>query len=392
MSWQWADLSKNAKTPPAGDICAYGVPVCPDDSGLIQLDTSGCPIKTERLVYRGTDNAIYELAVEGGEAPSAWNNLLSASTHPPGKSAPAALSDPTALIPSAVPTVVYQGKDQNIYQISLNDEKGWIWSNISTNDGKTAPAPQAAGRPFGYSSSDQIARVVYRGLHDNHIYELSALEWDTWRFNNLSTNDKTVVKTAKEQKAEAAAGNPFGYVGQGGVARVVYRGADGNIYELHLEPAHWKLNNLSSISGAPQAAGDPYAYITNDNVARVLYRGADGQIHELRLEGHWKHASLSTNDKTAPPAPAAVGDPFGYVSSDGVARVVYWGTGGNIYELHLEPQHWKWNNLSSVSGASQAAGNPVGFSLIEDIDTTARVLYRDIHNHLCVISLPIIWP
>jgi hypothetical protein len=233
-----------------------------------------------------------------------------------------------------------------------------------TRRGTRCQCPPAAGRAFGYNSHDGAYRVVYRGF-DNQVYELSDRH-GLWHCNNLSTNDKTAPP------ARAAASDPFAYVTNDGVPRVIYRGTDGHIYELHPNP-FWKCNDLSHISGAPQAAGNPFGYVTNDGIARVIYRGTDGQIIELRLEGHWKWASLATNDKTAPPARAAAGDPFGYVADDGVPRVIYRGTDGHIYELHTEP-FWRSNDLSLISNAPwHAAGNPFGYVIFDGIP---RVVFR----------------
>jgi hypothetical protein len=382
MSWTFADLTTRAASPPAfsaaGNLFGYGVPDC-SQSGF----SGGCPIRIARVVYRGTDNNIYELALVEGQWRHANLLAVAQSDLSPGGRAYPALSDPTAFVAvrtdlnnEAIATVVYEGFDGYIYQLSLSSG-GWAWDNISTLN-MTKPATLAAGRPFGYATNDGYNRVVYRGI-DNYIYELSA-QSIFWACNNLSTNDKA------EKPAPAAAGDPFGYITYGGVPggvpRVIYRGTNGHIYELHPEP-FWRCNDLSEISSAPPAAGDPFGYQTKDGIARVIYRDAEGQIIELALLERWTAASLSTNDKAAPPAPPAAGNPFGYVTNDGVPRVVYRGTNGDIFELHPEP-FWRCNDLSQISSAPTAAGDPFGYFIGDDIP---RVIYRNTNNHVCELAL-----
>ena len=76
--------------------------------------------------------------------------------------------------------------------------------------------------------------------------------------------------------APAAAGNPMGYVAQ--LPRVVYRGQDNHIHEIHLTDT-WHKYDLTAATGAPAAAGDPMGYFAQ--VPRVVYRGQDGHVYEL---------------------------------------------------------------------------------------------------------------
>ena len=107
---------------------------------------------------------------------------------------------------------------------------------------------------------------------NQQIIELALLE--RWTASNLSTNDKS------QPPAHAAAGNPFAYVTFDGIPRVIYRGTDSHIYELHPEP-FWRCNDLSQISSAERAAGDPFGHVIGDGVPRVVYRGANSHIWEL---------------------------------------------------------------------------------------------------------------
>ncbi|MDR3658377.1 MAG: hypothetical protein P4L48_22805 [Mycobacterium sp.] len=377
--WRWADLSAAAKLRPIpvaeGNPFAYGVPDC-SQSG--EFDTSGCPIRIARVVYRALYNELYEI-FELSLVDGQWqcNNLCS-DTY--ASNAPASGGyDPTAYVSvwngldEGVATVNYVAGDSDIYQIFM--PPGWLYQNISNNDGTTPDAMPAAGRAFGYwDFRNAVDRVVYLGLPDHEIYELSNQNRSSWVCNNLSTNDKT------EPPAPTAAGNPMGYCLD--IPRVYYRGTDGHIYELHPEP-FWKWQDLSrAAGGAPQARSDPYVYATD--IIRVIYADTAGQIIELMLEERWKWANLSTNDKSASAAPAAAGNPFGYVTSDGIPRVIYRGTDGHIYELHPEP-FWKWQDLSSASGgAPQAQSDPFGYEIVDNIP---RVVYTGANSHIYELAL-----
>jgi hypothetical protein len=112
-----------------------------------------------------------------------------------------------------------------------------------------------------------------------------------------------------------------------GVPRVVYRGEDGHIYELSIDPGRgWILFDMTVAINAPLAAGDPRGFVAG--TARVDYRGRDGHIHEIYIDGsHWAHFDLSA----ATNAPLAAGDPHGHLA--GSARVDYRGRDGHIHEI-----------------------------------------------------------
>ncbi|HEY9304927.1 MAG TPA: hypothetical protein VIO95_11615, partial [Mycobacterium sp.] len=312
----------------AGDPFAYGVPVC-EEGSPIDFDTGGCSILNPRVVFRGVVNPkqpdyndVYELSLDGK-----WHcNNLCATTALKGES-PGTDADPTAYVSgncNGVAKVNYVDTAA-IGQLSLTDP-GWTFSFISS--GTTPAAWPTLGRAFGYWDFDNsVERVVYRGTppNDHEIFELSKGQGQSaWMCNNLSTNDKS------EAPAPPAAADPFGYC-YGGVPRVIYVGIDGHIYELHPEAVGWRWADLNKATGgAPDAVSSPYAYVAG--VARVLYIDANAQIIELALEpSGWKWNNLSTNDKSAKPAPPALGNPFGYIGFDGIPRVIYRSTDGHIY-------------------------------------------------------------
>lgn len=390
-TWRWGDLSTVA-TPhapeAAGNPFAYGVVVC-DEGGPSDFDTGGCSIVVGRVVFRGITDAltgfgdVYELNLDG----KWYCNNLCAGNALRGTS-PGTYDDPTAYVSggnNGVATVNYIATS-TVCQLSLSDS-GWNSAFISPSKG-IEPILPALNRAFGYwDLYNNVDRVVYRGTppDDHEIFELSRKQGQAnWSGANLSTNDKS------EPPAPPAAWDPFGYC-HGGVPRVIYLGTDNHIYELHPESVGWKWADLSKVSGgAPDAASAPYGY--EAGLARVIYTDNGGQIIELALESSgWKWNNLSTNGKPLPPAPPAAGNPFGYVTFDGTPRVIYRGRDGHIYELRSDAAtnfFWHWADLSSIAKATSpaqvAAGDPCGY---QTGDGTARVVYRGTNGHICELAL-----
>lgn len=98
---------------------------------------------------------------------------------------------------------------------------------------------------------------------------------------------------------------------------MVYRGADRQIYEIHLPPSGgtWTWGSPSGLAQAPLAKGNPSGFGRWDGVTSIVYRGMDDHIHELYLPlpaqspgATWTHGDLTS--LTA--APLANGDPVGW--------------------------------------------------------------------------------
>jgi hypothetical protein len=147
---------------------------------------------------------------------------------------------------------------------------------------------------------------------------------------------------------------PFGRVTPDNVPRVFYVSEDNHINELRLLDSGWTHADLSAIvsnvAPAFPASGRPFAYVTADGVPRIVYRGGDNHIHELRLQGSWIQADLSAIVSDNPPAFPAAGDPFAFVTSDGIPRVLYRGADNHIHELRLQ-NSWIQADLSSLASA-----------------------------------------
>jgi Common central domain of tyrosinase/Polyphenol oxidase middle domain len=347
---------------------------------------------TQHVVYRGTDGHIYELWWDATQCSQTtcwhWGNLTGST----GASTLAA-SNPAGYVRNADGTqhVVYRGTDNHIYELwwdatQCSQTTCWHWGNLTGSSG--APT-LAAGDPAGYvRNADSTQHVIYRGT-DGHIYELW---WDgtqcsqttCWHWGNL---------TASSGAPTLAGGNPTGYVRNAdGTQHVIYRGDDDHIYELWWDATQcsqttcWHWGNLTASSGAPTLAGGnsiPAGYVLDaDGTQHVVYRGADNHIYELWWDAtqcsqttcwHWGNLTGSTG------APAALGEPAGYVlNADGTQHVVYPGPDSDIYELWWNATQcsqttcWHWGNLTALTRAPAAAGNPSGYVL--NADATQHVV------------------
>src|SRR5271165_3095245 len=199
----------------------------------------------------------------------------------------------------------------------------------------------------------------------------------SWNVNDLTA----------ATNAPAAAGNPNGYMftanGVSGM-HVVYRGADNHIHELYWQDGDWNVNDLTIATNAPAAAGDPNGYVFTANGVsgmHVVYRGADDDIHEL----YWQNGDWSLNDLTAATnAPAAAGDPDGYAfTANGVSgmHVVYLGADNDIHELYWE-NGWNVNDLTAATNAPAAAGNPNGYMFTANGVSGMHVVYPSADGHI----------
>ena len=135
----------------------------------------------------------------------------------------------------------------------------------------------------------------------------------------------------------------------------------------------WQQNSLTGIAQAPQAASAPFGYVSPDGTARVIYRDVNHDITEIFLApgSTWQH-DLLTGIADAPQAASA---PMGYVSPDKVSRVIYQDVNNNVTEISLAPgQGWVQKTLNAVAEAPPAAGAPFGYVTP---DEAARVVYQD---------------
>src|SRR5262249_5573931 len=135
----------------------------------------------------------------------------------------------------------------------------------------------------------------------------------------------------------------------------------------------------------PATAGNPAVYVRSDGVNSVVYRGIDGHIHEIYLPfgaAAWHVGDLSALTG----APAAAGEPAAYVRSDDVNYVVYRGIDGHIHEIYLPfgATAWHVGDLSVLTGAPAAAGDPTSYIRSDHVNA---VVYSGLDDHVHEISL-----
>lgn len=342
-------------------------------SGLVSGHAVGNPApyvtndKSIAVVYRENDGNLVQATIPWGA--SGWTS--DKLTAPLG--APFAVGDPAVYVRSDnTNAVVYRGSNGDLIELSFFADtqahpapNQWLRKDLSIQP-KQGKAPSAAGDPAVFVRNFNLNSVVYRA-GDGHVIELSSVDGTSWSWLDLTNNSGG---------APLAVGDPVGYVRSDDTASVVYRGANGDIFELALTPnaAHWRFFNLSAscVNGhAPASTTDahPAAYVRFDrspsglstpfppffpiSVNAIVYRGTDSHVYELNfIEGGTWHFKDLTTSPASGSAPIAAGAPAVYLSSDSKSAVVYRGYRGQIYELSLDlyAASWAWNNVTSAVG------------------------------------------
>ena len=175
------------------------------------------------------------------------------------------------------------------------------------------------------------------------------------------------------------------------IPAVVYEAGDGHIHELALKTA-WQHTDLTAESGGPSPYDQIMAFRRGDGVSMIVYKGWDRHIHTIYLElvrqgnswhEHWKWADLTAITG----APDAASEPYGYVRSDGIAAVVYGGYDEyHIHELWLD-NGWHWADLTALSGAPIADGfrRPMPYVRGDGVNAVAYAALPS--GHLCELRL-----
>lgn len=283
----WSALTP---TSPQGDVSGY---VASGAARVVYLDSS----RHVREIYR----------VNGAWSDWDMSSNLGLSN---------AYSDPKPFADGAGNAqVVYRDEAGSVHLLALG-QGGWSHTNIIGSSMPSSPAA-AIGSPMGYLAAG-APRVVYRGS-GNQVIELFLFngEWNQWQMTG-GESDGTAYS------------DPQGYVDAAGSPRVVYRDMAGDVHELRMDSSGWHHSDITSITGAPAAIGNPRGFVAG-NASRVIYRGTDQHIHELVWwNGAWVHNDLSSTRG----AVSAQGDPVGLVGGDGVVRVEYVGTDGQLHEFY----------------------------------------------------------
>lgn len=275
--------------------------------------------KTQHVIYRATDNDIYELWCRKGK----WDKSnLTALTR-----APKAAGNPFgyAWEKDKSQHIVYRGEDNQIHELWYRD--GWTGDDWHHNPiGQKVGAPKAASDPMGYAwEKDKTQHVIYRGV-DDQIHEIWGRR-GKWGYNSIG--DLT--------GAPPAVGKPTGYAWEkDGTQHIIYRSANGHLHEIWFRDAwvgeDWHHKDMTAEANARIADSDPFGYSwEKDKTQHVIYRGKDNLIYELWYrEKAWQSNPIGQ----AVSAPSAVGNPIGYSwERDSTQHVIYKGSDGQIHEL-----------------------------------------------------------
>jgi hypothetical protein len=233
------------------------------------------------IVYRGTDNHIYELYTDQTNWDVGDLTWLA--------SAPDAASDPTPYVRhDRVNAVLYRSTNNHVIQLELIGGTTWVTHDLTTSF--TIPPMTATGRPMGYINASIFGAtsVVYRGT-DQHIWAITFE--GGWSYKDLTA----------ATGAGSAAGDPYPIVRADGGDSVYWRGWDGRIYEINRPFGSSTWTNWT-LTTTPLTSDDPTAYVRNDGSTAVLFRNpADNHVHEFAFwNGSWTPRDLTMLSGHAP--------------------------------------------------------------------------------------------
>jgi uncharacterized protein with PIN domain len=277
--------------------------------------------------------------------------------------------------------VVYRGFGGEIRELATwTGDKSWGQFDLTAATG----APPAASDPFGYAFElEKRQHIVYRGV-DNHIHELAiSIGGSSWGHFDL-----TAVTGAPP-----ALGDLIGYAFEAEKRQhIVYRGVDNHIHELAISMGGnaWSHFDLTAGTGATLAAGDPFGYVFKaEKRQHIVYRGVDNHIHELAISmggNAWGNFDLTGGTGATP----AAGDPVGYAfETENRQHVVYRGVDSHIHELAISigGNAWGHFDLTAGTGATLAAGDPFGYAF--EAENRQHVVYRGVDGHIHELAISI---
>ncbi|MBY8998623.1 MAG: hypothetical protein KGD60_12915 [Candidatus Thorarchaeota archaeon] len=250
--------------------------------------------KTNHVVYRSANGQIVDIYYMREPGWRHHNFGLK-------NSAPPAAGRPTAFVDSVdnSQNLVYRGQDGNIHVLCFIRSEGWKIKNLNAMTG----APVATGDPSCYTYHVFNTQHVIYGSMDGHLHQLYYPHGKEWRHADMTAANG----------APPIAGTPTTFVDMvNNSQNIVYRGQDGHIHDFYfIRDQGWTHTNLSQLLGTPLAAGDPFAY-TFDlfKTQHVVYRGQDGNLYQLYIPPgkEWRQSNLTVDTS----APSAASDPVCY--------------------------------------------------------------------------------
>lgn len=318
----------------------------------------------ENITYRDTSSHMNEI----------WRDSSSQGTTDltAVAGAPAAQGNPhTYFVPTEnMEVLVFRGADSHVRTLY------WMFGPVG-HDNLTGSinAPKASGDPAGwFTANDGFQHVVYR-TSDGHLHEL----WFQGQ-GGVGHGDLTAAA-----QANAAAGDPWPYYDPVRAFSIVpFRGTDGRIRSIYWGTGGAGLgeDDLSGTAGTPPAAGEPFAWFTQvEDAHRVVYRAANGHLYELLW---YNVAPVSGRDWTAlSGAPPSAGNVSGgYNPADNTQHVIFRAGDGRLHELwhflgETEVHHV---DLTAAYSAPPAADRPFYYSTPRA--PHQHVAYRGANGHI----------
>jgi hypothetical protein len=352
--------------------------------------------------------------------------------------APLAFSRPAANATEGTQYIVYQGftaaqGGNGRLHLFLWETSGWHYRGELTDAGLGAPlAEQFTDLTSYYFSAQNTQHVDYIAV-DGHIWEL-LFDSDGWSAHDLSHDSHARI---------AALNGPSGFE-FAGLQQLFYRGTDLHVQELSWDIAGWHPRdltlqtgsplvhasgptcygfraqltqhviyvasgeitgghvhelwrdrhgnwhdggNLTALTGAPLADGQPTGYAYEAQLTQhVHYRGVDGHIHELRWGSDTNGWHYRGNLSALTGAPQAAGDPRGYVFvQQDTQHVVYQGVDGHIHELWWDSGTWHHNDLTLRTSAPLAGSDPTGYTF-RYLRNSQHVIYNSAEHHIVELA------
>jgi hypothetical protein len=239
---------------------------------------------------------------------------------------------------------------------------------------------------------DGYPRVPFLGL-DLWTYEFK-LDSNGWTVTNLS--QLAGYELPPSGYVWQPISPPFPYIAPDNITRLIYIATlnwnSFHVHELIYDPSdptpEWEYNDLNSLAiaggwDAPDVNGAPFGYISRDNAARVVYIDFNNNVQELRLENfqtsNWICANLSSPSLgNAPPASGA--NPTAYVPPDTIGRVLFVGADQHGHELSLASSQSPWVH-TDLTQRSSALTN-VNSMLWGYYDGVPRAVYVGTDTHI----------
>jgi hypothetical protein len=302
-----------------------------------------CCLDTNSIVYVSEDGQIQDISRTPPPSGIRQDSNLTLLT-----GAPPAV---TTASPSAISrfdvggnpiwSVTYKAQTNgHIYELTNGPyfSNGWQMDDISVQSG----APTAVGTPNTASVWSGKQDIFYRGLNGKIIHLQKSYN-TPWVVENLTTLTNAPLTTTDAMAITHRADN---------YTSVVYRGSDGQIYELYQnlisDPA-WHVGGPGNLANAPTANSTPYAYVRHDDTYSILYTAENGHIIELHLTNAWHYHDLTA--LAGAPIAAVSGRPSAYRRADGVNSVVYRGTNSHMIEIYnfSGTTTWHWGDLTTLA-------------------------------------------